>query len=129
MEIKRQITGMMRLLSDRTGRTYQRVATERDCLTMDPQDRLLTWAQQPAPTAFGSEDHQSNNWNSAEEPGPSPSSVAAPVPNGPGCGRYSTCSKAMRMHNTTKDLIKVSEAKGRRHGKNPTKCSPHLNDI
>ncbi|XP_044048843.1 BEN domain-containing protein 7 isoform X2 [Siniperca chuatsi] len=110
MEIKRQITGMMRLLSDKTGRVYQRVGTEQDSLTKEPQDRHLTWVHQLAPSSLVSEEHQSNSWNSAGDPGPSPSSISTPIPNGPGCGQYSTRSKAMRILNNTKDLIKVNEA-------------------
>ncbi|XP_040894770.1 BEN domain-containing protein 7 [Toxotes jaculatrix] len=110
MEIKRQITGMMRLLSDKTSRVYQRVGTEQDSLTKEPQDRRLAWVHQPVPLSLASEDHQSNSWNSAGDPGPSPSSISTPIPNGPGCGQYSTRSKAMRILNNTKDLVKVKEA-------------------
>uniref|UniRef100_A0A3B4UTK6 Si:ch211-220f12.4 n=1 Tax=Seriola dumerili TaxID=41447 RepID=A0A3B4UTK6_SERDU len=85
MEIKRQITGMMRLLSDKTSRVYQRVGTEQDTLTKEPQERHLAWVHQPVPLSLVSEDHQSNSWNSAGDPGPSPSSVSTPIPNGPGC--------------------------------------------
>lgn len=113
MEIKRQITGMMRLLSDKTSRVYQRVGTEQDSLTKMPLDRHLTWEHQPAPSSLASEDHQINSWNSTGDPGPSPSSISTPIPNGPGCGQYSTRSKALRIFNNTKDLIKVNEANGR----------------
>ncbi|XP_038561328.1 BEN domain-containing protein 7 [Micropterus salmoides] len=109
MEIKRQITGMMRLLSDKTGRVYQRVGTEQDSLTKEPQERHLTWVHQPAHLSPVSEEHQSNHWNSAGDPAPSPSSISTPIPNGPGCGQYSTRSKAMRILNNTKDLIKMNE--------------------
>uniref|UniRef100_A0A4W6DP68 BEN domain containing 7 n=1 Tax=Lates calcarifer TaxID=8187 RepID=A0A4W6DP68_LATCA len=85
MEIKRQITGMMRLLSDKTSRVYQRVGTEQDSLTKEPQDRNLTWVHQPAPLSLVSDDHQSNSWSSVGDPGPSPSSTSTPIPNGPGC--------------------------------------------
>lgn len=113
VEIKRQITGMMRLLSDKTSRVYQRV-TEQDSSTKEPQDRHLTWVHQPAPSSLVSEDHQSNSWNSAGDPGPLQSSVSATVVNGPGCGQYSTRSKAMRILNNTKDhLVKVNEVNGK----------------
>uniref|UniRef100_A0A665UDX7 Si:ch211-220f12.4 n=1 Tax=Echeneis naucrates TaxID=173247 RepID=A0A665UDX7_ECHNA len=69
MEIKRQITGMMRLLSDKSSRVYQRVATEQESLTKEPQDRRLAWVHQPVPLSLVSEDHQSNNWNSTGDPG------------------------------------------------------------
>ncbi|XP_063767655.1 BEN domain-containing protein 7 isoform X3 [Eleginops maclovinus] len=113
VEIKRQITGMMRLLSDKTGRVYQRVVTEKESLTKEPQDRNLTWANQPAPSCLVSEDHQSNSWNSAGDPGPAPappSSISTSTVNGPGCGQYSTRSKALRILNHTKDLIKTNDA-------------------
>uniref|UniRef100_A0A3P8S3Y2 BEN domain containing 7 n=1 Tax=Amphiprion percula TaxID=161767 RepID=A0A3P8S3Y2_AMPPE len=110
MEIKKQITGMMRLLSDKTGRVYQRVAAEQDGSTKEPQDRHLNWAHQPGLSSVMSEDHQSNSWNSAGEPGPSPPPVSTSIPNGPGCGQYSTRSRALRILNNTKDLIKVNEA-------------------
>ncbi|XP_029992414.1 BEN domain-containing protein 7 [Sphaeramia orbicularis] len=109
MEIKRQITGMMRLLSDKTGRVYQRVGAERDNLTKEPQDVHQTWVQQPTPLLHSSNDHQSNSWNSTEDHGSSPSPLA-PVSNGLDCGQYSTRSKALRILNSTKDLIKVNEA-------------------
>lgn len=113
MEIKRQITGMMRLLSDKTSRVYQRVGTEQDSLTKEPQDKPPNWAQQPALLSLVSEDHQSNSWNSPEDPGPSPSSISTPVPNGPGYGQYSTRSRALRILHSTKGLIKVNETNGR----------------
>ncbi|XP_075946127.1 BEN domain-containing protein 7 [Anarhichas minor] len=110
VEIKRQITGMMRLLSDKTGRVYHRVVREQDSLTKDPQERHLTWVHQPAISSLVSEDHQSNSWNSAGDPGPSPSSISTPIPNGPSCGQYSTRSKALRSLNNTTDPIKMNEA-------------------
>lgn len=113
IKIKRQITGMMRLLSDKTGRVYQRVGTEQDSLTKEPQDGHLTWAHQPAPLSLVSDDHHSNSWNCAGDPGPSPSSISASIPNGPVCGQYSTRSKAVRILTNSKDLIKVNEANGR----------------
>ncbi|XP_059191703.1 BEN domain-containing protein 7 [Centropristis striata] len=110
VEIKRQITGMMRLLSDKTGRVYQRVAAEQDSLTKEPQDRHLTWVHQPAPSSFVSEEHQGSSWNSAGDPGPSPSSISTPIRTSPGCGQYSTRSKALRILNSSKEVIKVNEA-------------------
>nr|XP_020468431.1 BEN domain-containing protein 7 isoform X2 [Monopterus albus] len=110
MEIKRQITGMMRLLSDKTSRVYQRVGTEQDTLTRVPQDRHLTWVHQPVPLSLVSEDHQSNSWNSAGDPGPSPLSTSMPITNGPGCGQYSTRSKVLRILNNTRGVIKVKDA-------------------
>ncbi|KAM4573699.1 BEN domain-containing protein 7 isoform 2-T2 [Odontesthes bonariensis] len=110
MEIKKQITGMMRLLSDKTGRVYQRVGTEQESSTSGPQDRHLNWIQQPPILPLVSEDHQSNNWSSAGDREASSSSTSTPIPNGPGCGQYSTCSRPLRILNNTKDLIKANEA-------------------
>ncbi|XP_036617981.1 BEN domain-containing protein 7 isoform X2 [Trichosurus vulpecula] len=45
MEIKKQITGMRRLLNDSTGRIYQRVGKEGEKLKEEPQDLDLVWAQ------------------------------------------------------------------------------------
>ncbi|KAM9376083.1 BEN domain-containing protein 7 [Pholidichthys leucotaenia] len=109
MEIKKQITGMMRLLNDKTSRVYQRVGTEQDGLTKEPQNKLLSWAHQPTLLSLMSADHQSNNWSSVGDPGPSPSSVSTPVLNGPALGQYSTRSRTVKIHNNTKDLIKVNE--------------------
>uniref|UniRef100_A0A4W4ERM2 BEN domain containing 7 n=1 Tax=Electrophorus electricus TaxID=8005 RepID=A0A4W4ERM2_ELEEL len=51
MEIKRQITGMMRLLSDKAGRVYQRATREGDALKQEPQEEVLGWpvSQNQAP--------------------------------------------------------------------------------
>lgn len=111
LEIKRQITGMMRLLNDKTSRVYQRVRLEQDSLIKDSHEGHQIWVHQPAPLSVGSED--SNSWNSAGDPGPSPSSISTPILNGPGCGQYSTRSKTLRILSNTKDLIKVKEANGR----------------
>lgn len=112
MEIKRQITGMMRLLSDKTSRVYQRVETEQDNLTKMPSDMHLTWVQ-PAPFSVASKNHQINKWNSTGDAGPSSSSIATPNPNGPGCDQYSTRSKGLRIISYTKDPIKEEETNGR----------------
>ncbi|KAF7662902.1 hypothetical protein LDENG_00223230 [Lucifuga dentata] len=108
MEIKRQITGMMRLLSDKASRVYQRVEAEQDSSEKEPQDSHLNWVHQPAPISFVVEDHHGNTWNSAGDPGPSPTSIT--VSNGPSCSQYSTRSKALRILNNTKDLINLNEA-------------------
>ncbi|XP_034541969.1 BEN domain-containing protein 7 [Notolabrus celidotus] len=107
MEIKKQITGMMRLLSDKTSRVYQRVGAEQDSLAKELGDRHLTWVQKPVPLSEG---QQGNNWSSEVDPGPSPSSISTPIPNGPGCGQYSTRSKAMKILNNTADLIKENDS-------------------
>ncbi|XP_047595764.1 BEN domain-containing protein 7 isoform X9 [Lutra lutra] len=43
MEIKKQITGMRRLLNDSTGRIYQRVGKEGEKLKEEPQDLDAVW--------------------------------------------------------------------------------------
>ncbi|XP_036921829.1 BEN domain-containing protein 7 isoform X3 [Sturnira hondurensis] len=45
MEIKKQITGMRRLLNDSTGRIYQRVGKEGEKLKEEPQDLDAVWPQ------------------------------------------------------------------------------------
>lgn len=109
MEIKRQITGMMRLLSDKSSRVYQRVTTEQDSTTKVPQGRHLSWPQEPASLPG---DHQGDIWNSAGDPGPSPLSVTINPPNSPGCGQQGTGSKATRPMES-KEPNKVHESHGR----------------
>lgn len=99
MEIKKQITGMMRLLSDKTGRVYQRVGPEQS------QDRRVTLGQQPAPLHLPPDDNQ-NNWTPTEAVS---SPTASPVTNGLSCSQYSTRSRALRSLSSTKDTTKASE--------------------
>ncbi|XP_069385393.1 BEN domain-containing protein 7 isoform X2 [Paralichthys olivaceus] len=112
MEIKRQITGMMRLLSDKSSRAYHRVGAEQDSSAKEPLEAgCRAWLHQPAPLSLVSEDHQSNSWSSAEDMGLAPTStISTPIPNGPGCGQYSTRSKALRILNHSNEVIKVNEA-------------------
>lgn len=109
MEIKRQITGMMRLLSDKSGKVYQRVTTEQDGTSKEPQGRHLSWPQEPAPSPG---DHPGHSWNSAGDPGPSPLSVPINPANGPGCGQRGTGSKAPRPKET-EGPNKLHESYGR----------------
>ncbi|XP_024859556.1 BEN domain-containing protein 7 [Kryptolebias marmoratus] len=99
MEIKRQITGMMRLLSDRSGRVYQRVGSEQNSSTKEPKDNLN--CTQTLVSSPVSEDPQCNNWSSAGDPEPSSSSTS--IPNDPACGQHSTRSRALRILNSTKE--------------------------
>lgn len=109
MEIKRQITGMMRLLSDKSSRVYQRVGTEPDSLTKEPQDRHVTWTPQPV----GSEEQQGNSWNPAGDLGCSSSStLSTPVLNGPGSNQQRTSSKASRGVSNTTNRLKDHKANG-----------------
>lgn len=107
MEIKRQITGMMRLLSDRSGRVYQRVGSEQSSSTKEPKDNL-NCTQTPV-LSPASEDPQSNNWGSAGDPDPSSSSTSP-------LGQYSTRSRALRILNSTK------EPNGKSTGFNKKNC-------
>ncbi|XP_052330825.1 BEN domain-containing protein 7 isoform X1 [Oncorhynchus keta] len=109
VEIKRQITGMMRLLSDKAGRMYQRVGAEGNSLKQEPQEEHLSWAQ-PAAFPPDLEDPQISVWSSAGETEPSPMSIPNPVPNGQGSGQYGTRSKTQRMLNTTtKGTVKTND--------------------
>lgn len=106
MEIKRQITGMMRLLSDKSSRAYQRVGTEPGSLTKEPQDRHVTWTQQSASQSVGLEEHQNNSWNPAGDMGCS-STVSIPVHNGPGSNQFRPSSKAFTvLSKNTTDPVK-----------------------
>ena len=49
MEIKKQITGMRRLLNDSAGRIYQRVGKEGEKLKEEPQDLDSIWPQRLNP--------------------------------------------------------------------------------
>uniref|UniRef100_A0A096M6Q5 BEN domain containing 7 n=1 Tax=Poecilia formosa TaxID=48698 RepID=A0A096M6Q5_POEFO len=92
MEIKKQITGMMRLLGDKTGRGYQRLGVEQNSSTKEPQEK-------------------DQSWSSPGDPEPPPSSKSTSLPNGQACSQYSTRSRGLRTVSTTKDLIKPSETK------------------
>ncbi|XP_059916157.1 BEN domain-containing protein 7 [Gadus macrocephalus] len=98
-EIKRQITGMMRLLSDKTGRVYQRTGAKGDDLKKDPQDYGPSWVQPPATLPHLPENH---NWTHAAEPEPS-SSCPIPIANGQRYTHETTCSTAPRVRNQPKD--------------------------
>ncbi|XP_048825693.1 BEN domain-containing protein 7 isoform X2 [Brienomyrus brachyistius] len=82
MEIKRQITGMMRLLSDKASRGHQRPGGTGDSLKAEPQDAELSWGQ---PLALCLDEPQHSTWNL--EPAPRPQVL----------GQYSTRSKTSRM--------------------------------
>ncbi|XP_048356425.1 BEN domain-containing protein 7 [Sphaerodactylus townsendi] len=65
-EIKKQITGMRRLLNDSTGRIYQRVGKEGEKLKEEPQDLDLTWTPRlnpPADTQANLRPSPSSAWN------------------------------------------------------------------
>ncbi|XP_067090211.1 BEN domain-containing protein 7 [Osmerus mordax] len=108
MEIKKQITGMMRLLSDKAGRIYQRVGSEGDSLKQEPQEVHQGWAQ-PVTFPLVSEDHQLCVWSSTGEPVSALSSNTTSVPNGQGYNQYSTRSKTLRMLNNTKGAVKTND--------------------
>ncbi|KAI7802320.1 putative BEN domain-containing protein 7 [Triplophysa rosa] len=86
MEIKKQITGMMRLLSDKTGRVYQRVGRERETLKQEPQEEAFSMPAAQSPT------HENPQyWSSV-----------LPLTH----GQYGTRSKTQRMlnHSKTHDM-------------------------
>ncbi|XP_056622675.1 BEN domain-containing protein 7 isoform X2 [Triplophysa dalaica] len=86
MEIKKQITGMMRLLSDKTGRVYQRVGRERETLKQEPQEDAFSMPVTQSPT------HENPQyWSSV-----------LPLTH----GQYSTRSRTQRMlnHSKTNDM-------------------------
>ncbi|KAA0715162.1 BEN domain-containing protein 7 [Triplophysa tibetana] len=86
MEIKKQITGMMRLLSDKTGRVYQRVGRERETLKQEPQEEAFSMPVNQSPT------HENPQyWRSV-----------LPLTH----GQYGTRSRTQRMlnHSKTNDM-------------------------
>ncbi|KAG5273221.1 hypothetical protein AALO_G00148980 [Alosa alosa] len=95
MEIKRQITGMMRALNDKTGRVYQRVGREGENLKQEPQDELLSWA---SPTGLDPEEPQHSAWTCSPQPN-----------NHLTSGQYGTRSKTQKMLNLTKDLSNTND--------------------
>nr|XP_015208614.1 PREDICTED: BEN domain-containing protein 7 isoform X2 [Lepisosteus oculatus] len=100
MEIKKQITGMMRLLNDKAGRVYQRVGKEGENLKQEPKDVDVRWAQ-PAPAvaptiSVSQEVPQHSTWN--QDP------VVAPQVS----GQYGTRSKTLKMMNKTKNTLKTN---------------------
>ncbi|XP_029108206.1 BEN domain-containing protein 7-like isoform X3 [Scleropages formosus] len=94
MEIKKQITGMMRLLNDKAGRVYHRVGQEGETLKQEPQDLELSWSQ---PVASSTEDPQHSAWS------------AEPIPRPQGSVQYGTRSKTLRMLTDTKNSVKANE--------------------
>uniref|UniRef100_A0A3Q2PY42 Si:ch211-220f12.4 n=1 Tax=Fundulus heteroclitus TaxID=8078 RepID=A0A3Q2PY42_FUNHE len=84
MEIKKQITGMMRLLSDKTGSVYQRLGAEQSSSTKEHQDGLMNCLHTPPILSLESEDPHFQSWSS-RDPEPPPSSASTSVSNGPGC--------------------------------------------
>ncbi|KAM6961190.1 BEN domain-containing protein 7 [Aplochiton taeniatus] len=122
MEIKKQITGMMRLMNDKAGRVYQRVRLEGDSLKMDPQHGHMS--SQPPVT----EDHQISMWSPITEAGPSPTAMT----NGQGCSQYITRSKTNQILNHTKELIKTQDLSNPAEAPGPCcmcNCKSTLQDI
>lgn len=78
MEIKRQITGMMRLLSDKAGRVYQRVGSEGETLKEEPQEKEVSW------DVNQNQEEPHHSWN-------------------PGNSQYDTRSKTQKMLDHTKN--------------------------
>ncbi|XP_010193269.1 PREDICTED: BEN domain-containing protein 7, partial [Mesitornis unicolor] len=91
-EIKKQITGMRRLLNDSTGRIYQRVGKEGEKLKEEPQDLDLAWAQRlnpPAESQASLHPSQSGAWNEL------------PPQTGHFSGQYGTRSKTFQNQTRT----------------------------
>uniref|UniRef100_A0A3Q2E314 BEN domain containing 7 n=1 Tax=Cyprinodon variegatus TaxID=28743 RepID=A0A3Q2E314_CYPVA len=103
MGIKKQITGMMRLLGDKTGSFPLRSEAEHNGSTKDGK---VTCRHTPSILSFVSDGRQSQSWNSVGGTEPPPSSTSTSLANGPGCGQQSTCSRGLTNENTAKDLIK-----------------------
>lgn len=112
MEIKKQTTGMMRLLSAKTGRAYQRLGAEQNSSTKEPQDGQINCMHTPPVLSPVSEDCQCQSWSSPGDPEPPASPASTSIPNGQACGQCSTQSRVLRIVNTTKHSIKSSERKG-----------------
>ncbi|KAG8440005.1 hypothetical protein GDO86_005974 [Hymenochirus boettgeri] len=89
MEIKKQITGMRRLLNDSTGRIYQRVGKEGEKLKQEPHEMDLNWAESLISTPSIAEQtvHPSQNpWSSSS------------IQNTGYSGQYGTRSKTVQNH-------------------------------
>ncbi|XP_075826568.1 BEN domain-containing protein 7 isoform X1 [Microtus pennsylvanicus] len=87
MEIKKQITGMRRLLNDSTGRIYQRVGKEGEKLKEEPQDLELVWPQRlnsSAEAAQGLHPPSRGAWNEL------------PTQSGQFSGQYGTRSRTFQ---------------------------------
>ncbi|KAJ1164359.1 hypothetical protein NDU88_004799 [Pleurodeles waltl] len=97
MEIKKQITGMRRLLNDSSGRIYQWVGEEGENIKEEPQDVDLPWVQHVNPT---SEPHHSIH--------PSQSGVwtSTSPRRGHFSGQYGTRSKT--NHNLIKPSVETN---------------------
>ncbi|XP_034877506.1 BEN domain-containing protein 7 isoform X9 [Mirounga leonina] len=87
MEIKKQITGMRRLLNDSTGRIYQRVGKEGEKLKEEPQDLDSVWPPRLNSSAEAPQSlHPSSRgaWNEL------------PTPSGQFSGQYGTRSRTFQ---------------------------------
>ncbi|KAM4676069.1 BEN domain-containing protein 7 [Discoglossus pictus] len=64
-EIKKQITGMRRLLNDSTGRIYQRVGKEGEKLKQEPHDMDMSWPESLTTPCEAEEPihHSQSPWN------------------------------------------------------------------
>ncbi|XP_069483980.1 BEN domain-containing protein 7 isoform X2 [Ambystoma mexicanum] len=103
MEIKKQITGMRRLLNDSTGRIYQRVGEEGENIKEEPQEVDLVWVKSLNPPS------EPRPLPSRPPPSPAWSSPSPPMGHVP--GKYGTRSKS--NHN----LVRPS---GGSNGETPT---------
>ncbi|XP_074980641.1 BEN domain-containing protein 7 isoform X6 [Caretta caretta] len=111
-EIKKQITGMRRLLNDSTGRIYQRVGKEGEKLKEEPQDLDIAWAQRLTALADSQASlHPSQNgaWN---EVSPQTSHFS---------GQYGTRSKSFQ--NETRTVGSNGELPGVSSSVGPNCCT------
>ncbi|XP_030071935.1 BEN domain-containing protein 7 isoform X2 [Microcaecilia unicolor] len=95
LEIRKQITGMRRLLNDSTGRTYQRIGKEGEKLKEEPQELEMAWGTQSPPSPPRPRDNlhpsRSTSWNDVS---PQTSYYS---------GQYGTRSKT--VHNQVKSTV------------------------
>nr|XP_055188136.1 BEN domain-containing protein 7 isoform X1 [Nyctereutes procyonoides] len=87
MEIKKQITGMRRLLNDSTGRIYQRVGKEGEKLKEEPQDLDSVWPPRMNSSSEAPQSLQPSSrgaWNEL------------PPPSGQFSGQYGTRSRTFQ---------------------------------
>ncbi|XP_018611225.1 BEN domain-containing protein 7 [Scleropages formosus] len=94
MEIKRQITGMMRLLNDKMCRRYRRTDGSRESLKLEPQDAELSWAE---PGVTAQEDLQQSTWSLESTPKPQMA------------GQYGTRSRMLRMLNDSRNSVRSKD--------------------
>nr|XP_057932057.1 BEN domain-containing protein 7 isoform X2 [Doryrhamphus excisus] len=107
MEIKKQITGMMRLLGDKTSRVYQRVEKEQDRVSKTSPDVTDV---EPAASSAQSKNRRMNSCDSTGNVTPSALSRATPILHGPTCS-YSSKDMMIKVDDAH-DVVPVLVASG-----------------